>query len=135
MEKDILLITLPVLSAVISSYLTYYFAIKKTRQEAIFKFKEEKYTNIILALQGFVNGTTDGKMKESLFTEKYKTWLYAPDNVIKAIDDFIDFVREHHGEDGKEHLGKIVLEMRKDLLGRSKLSTEDIKFYHVVYDK
>jgi len=62
MEKDILFIILPVLSAVISSYLTYYFAIKKTRQEAIFKFKEEKYTNIILALQGFVNGTTDANI-------------------------------------------------------------------------
>ena len=135
MEKDTLLIILPILSAVLSSYLTYYFAIKKNRKEAIFKFKEEKYTNIILALQGFVNGTTDGKMKEKLFNEKYKTWLYAPDDVIKAIDDFIDFVREHHGEDGEEHLGKVVLEMRKDLLGKSKLSPKDIKFYHVVYDK
>jgi len=36
-------IILPTLTAVIGSYLTYYFSNKSKRNEAILKYKEEKY--------------------------------------------------------------------------------------------
>ena len=54
------LILIPVIVAVTSSYLTYYFATKSKKNEAILKFKEEKYSNLLILLQGFVGKTTSG---------------------------------------------------------------------------
>jgi hypothetical protein len=39
--KDILLILLPVIVGVVSSYLTYFFTMRSNREQAILKFKEE----------------------------------------------------------------------------------------------
>ncbi len=61
--KTILLILIPVITAVLGSYLTYYFTIKSKKSEAILKFKEEKYSNLLILLQGFVGKTTSGETK------------------------------------------------------------------------
>ena len=62
MENNlIILILLPIISAVAGSYLTYYFTNKAKKNEAILKFKEEKYSNLLILLQGFVGKTTSGE--------------------------------------------------------------------------
>jgi hypothetical protein len=58
--KTILLILIPVITAILGSYLIYYFATKSKKSEAILKFKEEKYSNLLILLQGFVGRTTAG---------------------------------------------------------------------------
>ena len=55
--KDLLLILIPLVVAMLSSYLTYFFTIKSKRSEAILKFKEEKYSNLLILLQGFIGNT------------------------------------------------------------------------------
>jgi len=61
--KNIFLILIPIITALLSSYLTYYFAIKSKKNEAILKFKEEKYSNLLILLQGFIGKTTSGETK------------------------------------------------------------------------
>jgi len=135
--KTTLLILIPILTAILSSYLTYYFAIKSKRNEAILKFKEEKYSNLLILLQGFVGRTTSGETKRKFFEEQYKSWLYCSDEVITAINEMVKLVIDARGKDpepekGKRIVGNIVIEMRKDLLGKTKLTHTDFQYTDVI---
>jgi hypothetical protein len=63
-------VIIPILTAVIGSYLTYYFTSSSKRHEAIIEYKEEKYSKLLLKLQGFVGITADGKTKKEFFKEQ-----------------------------------------------------------------
>lgn len=135
--KDLLLILIPVVVAILSSYLTYYFAIKSKKSEAVLKFKEEKYSNLLILLQGFIGNTTSGETKKKFFEEQYKSWLYCSDGVVNAINDMVRLIMNTRGKapdpkQGKKAVGNIVLEMRKDLLGKTKLSPEDFWYSDVI---
>ncbi|MBU3967867.1 MAG: hypothetical protein KKG76_10945 [Euryarchaeota archaeon] len=56
--------------------------------------------------------------------------LYASDNVIKAYDNWIKYTDEKpegHGDNTEVGLfGKMLLEIRRDILGKTKLTVEDI---------
>jgi hypothetical protein len=56
--------------------------------------------------------------------------LYASDNVIKAYDNWIKYTDENpegHGDNTEVGLfGKLLLEIRRDILGKTKLTVEDI---------
>ena len=137
--KDTLLILFPIISALVSSYLTYYFTIKSKRTEAILKFKEEKYGNLLVLLKGWVGNTVSKELKLKFFEEQYRTWLYCSDEVVKAINDMVNLVRKSKVQpidekEGRMVVGKIVLAMRKDLLGNTKLSYNDFEYIDV-YDK
>ncbi|MCK4751939.1 MAG: hypothetical protein KAS75_00730 [Planctomycetes bacterium] len=136
--KYVLLVLIPIITAVISSYLTYYFTIKSKRSEAILKFKEEKYSNLLILLQGFVGRTTSPELKRKFFEEQYKSWLYSSDDVVKAINKMVQLVVDSRGgndidpEKGREAVGNIAVEMRKDLLGKTKLAFNDFRYTDVV---
>ena len=137
--NTLLLVLFPVLTAIISSYLTYYFAMKSKRDEAILRFKEEKYSNLLIHLQGFVGETASGRTKKKFFEEQYKSWLYSSDGVVQAINEMVQLVIESRGEPpnperGRKAVGDIVIEMRKDLLGNSKLSPRDFRYTTVIED-
>jgi len=138
MENNlIILILLPIISAVISSYLTYYFTSKSKKNENILKFKEEKYSNLLILLQGFVGKTASGETKRKFFEEQYKAWLYSSDEVVVAINSMVQLVidskeGEPNHEKGRKAVGDIVLKMRKDLLGKTKLSFTDFRYTDVI---
>jgi len=46
------------------------------------KFKEEKYSNLIIALKGFVGSTVSPDTKIKFFEEQYKSWLYSSDEMV-----------------------------------------------------
>ena len=97
--KTILLIVIPILVAILSSYLTYYFASKSKRNEAILKYKEDKYSNLLVLLQGFVGLTASGETKRKFFEEQYRSWLYCSDGVVKAINIMLELVMNKKGND------------------------------------
>src|SRR3989339_1586951 len=137
MENSLIIFLLPILTAIIGSYLTYYFTNKSKRNEAILKFKEEKYSNLLILLQGFVGKTTSGEIKKRFFEEQYKSWLYSSDGVVKAINEMVQIVinargKEPEQEKGKKAVGNIVLEMRKDLSGKTNLKSEDFRYTDVI---
>ena len=135
--KNVLLIVLPLISVFLGSFLTYLFQAKSRKHEAILRFKEEKYSNLIIALQGFVGITASGKEKKHFLEEQYKSWLYASDDVSKAINKLIKLLIENKGkepnhEEGRKIIGNIILEMRRDLLGKTKLRNEDFRYTDVL---
>lgn len=107
--KSLFLILIPIITALLSSYLTYYFAIKSKKNEAILKFKEEKYSNLLILLQGFVGKTTSGETKRKFFEEQYKSWLYCSDGVVKATNEMVQLVIDSRSKDSDPEKGKKLL--------------------------
>ena len=117
MEINILL---PLLTAIIGSYFTYYFTSRSKREEAIRKNKEEKYTNLLILLQGFVGSTATIEKKIEFFEEQYKSWLYSSDDVVIAINEMVKLVIDSKGntpnpELGRKAIGNICISYEKRL--------------------
>ena len=126
---------LPILTAVISSYLTYYFAIKSKRDEAVLKYKEERYANLLILLQGFFGADANQKNKKLFFEEQYKSWLYSSDEVTKAINKMIDLIsngKEINHEEVRKAVGNIIVEIRKDLLGKTTLDYSSFRYVDLI---
>ena len=134
--RDILIVVLPIITGVLGSYLTYYFTIKSKKLEAIQKFKEEKYANLILLLQGFIGSTASKEVKKKFYEEQYKSWLYSSDEVVVAINALTNLLKAERGaspdpDKGRKVVGDIILQMRKDLLGKTKLNYQDFRYTDV----
>ncbi|HBG93180.1 MAG: hypothetical protein A2X54_02480 [Nitrospirae bacterium GWF2_44_13] len=135
--KDTFLFVGPIIAGLVGSYLTYYFTMKSKQQESILKFKEEKYSNLLILLQGFIGNTVSTETKRKFFEEQYKSWLYCSDEVVKAINNMVRLVIESHGENqnheaGRKAVGEIVLAMRKDLLGKTNLNYDAFIYTSVI---
>lgn len=135
--KDISVIIVPLISAGLSSFLTYSFAVKSKKQEDIRKYKEEKYSNLIILLQAFVGNTANANGKKDFLKENYKSWLYCSDEVTISINKMIALIRNKKTSnfsplEGRNSVGKIVLEMRKDLNGKTKLTENDFEYIDVI---
>ncbi|MFA5394000.1 MAG: hypothetical protein WC081_01240 [Candidatus Ratteibacteria bacterium] len=138
--KNALLLLFPIIAAVLSSYFTYYFAIKSKRSEAILKFKEEKYANLLVLLQGFMEITVSGDAKRKFFEEQYRSWLYCSDDVVKSINKMVELIISSRGKspdptEGRKIVGNIVIAMRKDLLGKTNLTHSDFRYTAVLENK
>ncbi len=101
------------------------------------KFKEEKYANLLTLLQGFVGRTASGDLKRKFFEEQYRSWLYSSDEVVVAINGMVALLISEQGntsdpKKGKKIIGNIVLEIRKDLLGKTNLKPEDFAYTDVI---
>jgi len=127
---------LPILTAIASSYLTYFFASRSKREESILKYKEEKYANLLVLLQGFVGSTATSETKRKFFEEQYRSWIYSSDEVVKAINEMVKLVIDSKGKEpdpelGRKVVGNIVLAMRKDLNGKTNLNYTDFRYTDV----
>lgn len=137
MENSILLIIFPLFSGVISAWITYLFTLKSRKKEAILKFKEEKYAKLLILLQGFVGRTASNHLKKKFFEEQYQSWLYSSDEVVIAVNEMVTFLIEQNGKTpdstkGRKIIGNIVLKIRKDLLGKTKLKSDSFKYTDVI---
>ena len=137
MDNLIITIITSVISASLGAWLTYYFGIKSKKTEAMLKFKEEKYAKLLVYLQGFVGNTTSANLKRNFFEEQYRSWLYSSDDVVISMNNLVDLLISERGkspdpEKGKKVVGDIVINMRKDLLGKTKLNYQDFKYTDVI---
>jgi len=124
-------------SAIIGGFVSYYFASKAKKLETVLKFREEKYSNLLILLQGFVGKTANAETKKKFFDEQYKSWIYSSDEVVKATNHLVNLVIDAKGQEpdhnaGRKAIGDIVLAMRKDLLGKTKLSYSDFRYTDVI---
>lgn len=135
--REWLIALVPLLSAALGVYLTYLFTARTKREEAIVRFKEEKYAKLLVKLQGFVGTTTSAQMKREFFEEQYQAWLYASDEVVEAINALVHLVIEGKGkapdpDAGRKAVGALVLAMRKDLLRRTSLTYMSFRYTDVL---
>lgn len=138
--KDWLNLLLPLATAVIGSLLTYLFTLRSKREEAIVRFKEKKYANLLIKLQGFVGSTASPKLKQEFFEEQYQAWLYASDDVVEALNVMVRLVIDGQGakpdpQAGRKAVGEIVLVMRRDLLHKTDLDYTAFRYTDVVAGK
>lgn len=129
-------IIIPFLSAAFGGYISFYFASKSKKDEAIIKFREEKYSNLLILLKGFVGDTANSETKRKFFDEQYKSWIYSSDEVVTAINELVQLVisnedRIPNPEEGRKAIGNIVLAMRKDLLKKTSLTHKDFRYTNV----
>ena len=134
--KEGLIALVPLVSAAIGAYLTFLFTSRAKRDEVIQRFKEEKYTKLLVKLQGFLGGTISVQMKKEFFEEQYQSWLYASDEVVKSLNDMVRLVEQHRGSApdpviGQKTIGDIVLAMRRDLLRKTKLDHTAFRYMEV----
>lgn len=121
----------------LGSFLTYFWGIRAKKSEVSLKNKEEQYSKLLIKLQGFVGTTANSQTKKEFFEEQYKSWLYCSDEVVKSINTMVSLVINGHGnnpdpEEGRKAIGNIVLAMRKDLNGKTKLSYKDFRYTDVI---
>ncbi len=135
--REWLIALVPLLSAAVGAYFTYLFTARAARDQAISRFKEEKYAKLLVKLQGFVGSTRSAQLKREFFEEQYQAWLYASDEVVAAINALVQLVEEGQGKDpdpvaGRKAVGCVVLAMRKDLLRRTELNYESFRYTDVL---
>jgi hypothetical protein len=82
-----------VLSALLGSLLTYFFAIRTLRTETELRLKAEKYSNLIEYLRGFIGNTARKELKEKFIAEWEASWLYCSDEVFRNINRLMEHVR------------------------------------------
>lgn len=128
---------LPILTLISGAYLTYFFTNRTKRNETILKYKEEKYSNLLILLQGFVGTTANTETKKKFFEEQYKSWLYSSDEVVEAINVMVALIIQSNekpftSEEGEKAVGNIVVAMRKDLLGNTNLDFSNFTYTDVV---
>lgn len=134
---EILKTLLPVFTLIIGSALTYNYGVRSKKSEAALKYKEEQYSKLLVKLQGFVGLTANAKTKKEFFEEQYKSWLYCSDEVIEAINEMVNLIKENRGKEpdpvkGRQVVGNIVVAMRKDLYGKTKLDFEAFTYTDVI---
>ncbi len=134
---DILKSLIPVFTLIIGSALTYFYGVKSKRTEAALKYKEEQYSKLIVKLQGFVGENANPATQREFLAELYKAWLYSSDEVIEAINNLIALLKEHKGKtpdlkQGHKVVGSIVIAMRKDLYGKTKLGYDSFQYTDVI---
>jgi len=91
---------------------------KKERREI-----EVRYFNMLKNLTGFYAGTLDKKQIETFYEHYRVAWLYAPDEVIKAINNFLIAVgaTPKTETDADRAARNMVFEMRRAFKGKTKL--------------
>jgi hypothetical protein len=124
------------ISSGIGGYISYYFTSQSKKFEVELKFKEEKYSSMLVALEGFQEGTTVTSIetKEKFLEGQYQTWLLGSDEVVRATKNLVQFLlNQTNGnapdrEESQKAVGGLVLAMRKDLLGKTDLSYKDFQY-------
>src|ERR1700677_2484904 len=97
--KEWLIAFVPIASAAVGAFLTYMFTSRTKREEAIVRFKEEKYAKLLVKLQGVVGVTASGHLKREFFEEQYQSWLYASDEFIEALNTMVNLIIEAKGNE------------------------------------
>lgn len=82
------------ISAFAGGYISFCFASKSKKDDAIVKFREEKYSNLLILLKGFVGETSNSETKRNFFDEQYKSWIYSSDEVVLAINYLVELIKK-----------------------------------------
>ena len=116
-------------SAILGSYLTYIYAIKEALKERVLTERIALYRPLIHDLASLIDFTPDDwntrakELQDRLNQHRRELMLYAPSNVYRAFIKAIDSVKKGAKAEG---LVEFMLTLRKELIGKSDLSIEDV---------
>ena len=88
--------------------------------------KEERYLGFLDSLTGFYTGSASSETKTEFLRQLRLAWLYCPDKVIRLGNQFLDTVKVKEAKSTDEEketaLGNLLLELRRDMFGKTKTS-------------
>lgn len=118
----------PLIGIIVGAWLAYRLTLRTKANEAAARFKEEKYARLLVSLQGFLGVTTSAALKRDFFEHQYQSWLYSSDDVVRAVNELVSLIRGSRGHapnpaEGRRAIGEVVLAMRRDLLGKTRLDS------------
>ena len=123
-------ITVALIVAVLGPWVIEYWKWRNEPKRRILKEKEARYYNLLTKLGGFIGSFNPEKAAD--FCEHYRAaWLYVPDEIIIAINEFYDAVGAHYNpeSDADEKISYMVWRMRKDFYGPTILKPSD---FHII---
>ena len=91
--------------------------------------KQECYSEMLCSISGLLEGGHNPQ-KAAVFVDNLnKLWLYAPDNVVRDVNNYAQSMIDNVSEDiRKEKRQKLILSMRNDVLNRTELKdTENLQ--------
>jgi hypothetical protein len=104
------------------------------RRETARARREERYFELVSDLAAFYDSSSpDLAGRDRFVREARLAWLYCPDNVVRALNEFLQAVQ---GRDGgpverSRAARQLVLRIRKELLGRTSLTEKEVEFWSV----
>jgi hypothetical protein len=121
---------------VIGYFIKYYLDLQLAKQSQAIVKKREVYEEIATALGVFVQGRSNTIDDKKRFLENFsKLWLWAPDPVIRAANNFsdimtgLDAANTEQQESAKCAYAAFMIEMRKDLgFSRTSLGIDEYRF-------
>ena len=137
LRRSALVVLLPLLVTVIPVLLTFYLTKNHDLELKITQDKITRYENLITYInRGFLNSNLSdsekAQNKRMYYEQTYVVWLYAPDSVINALNQFAfafsawDTKKSPHLEDKvKQAMAVLVLAMRKDVHKKTCLTESD----------
>ena len=119
-------VLIPILAAIVAWWLNERSKLNWDR----YKRKEERYLGFLQSMPGFYENSQDAEMKGRFISDLRLAWLYCPDKVVRAGNEFLTAVTT--GSEATEgevqiKLAEFELELRRDLLERTNLTAEDRK--------
>jgi len=84
---------------------------------------------LIESLKGFYVNTNNKDSKSDFLLQLNYCWMYCPDNIILNAYSFLEMVsvnesKNYKDSDRENAVGKLILEIRKDLTRNKKLNTK-----------
>lgn len=130
--ENITPILFPIFSALLGSFATYYWQQKQKKDEAISRYKEERYTQLLTSISGFFIGSDSTDLKKKFLDERTKAWLYCSDDVSKAMNRFLELSSQGCSDydTSSKAIGEIVIAIRRDIGHNTKLISTDFKMYN-----
>jgi hypothetical protein len=116
-SPDFLKFFLPLAGAVLDWILN----ARRNRAWEEYRRKEDRYQQLLSALQGFYVGSESREQKARFLEQVNLCWLYCPDGVIRAAYSFLQTIGSGppcSDERKEEALGALVMAIRRDLLSR-----------------
>jgi hypothetical protein len=106
-----------------------------SNEDKLLEKRREVYEEIVSSLKIFISGhATTEELKEDFHAACSKAWLWAPDSVLQALNEFLDaqvLLAKRTGEIDqvmvKDLYGNVVVAMRKDV-GFSTTTEEKFRF-------
>jgi hypothetical protein len=128
LSSDFLKFAIPAAGAIIAWFVN---ERRKVRWEQ-YQRKEERYKELLHCLKGFYVHSQNTDMKAKFIDQVNLCWLYAPDEVIRRANTFLETIMTSRiplakNEEKEKALGEFILAIREDMLSRRLVTNTSLK--------
>ncbi len=117
---------------ILGSVLSWLYNEWQKRKLKLLTEKEERYGKLIKNIRYLSSTSKDVEKGNEFFDEFLLCWMYCPDNIIQKGNAYLDSMNAEKTKvidpkNTEKLKGEFILELRKDLKGETKLTSEDLR--------